>query len=91
MILIVFLSEFKYDNHRSKPNFMMDVTCYALLLVLNLLLLLKYKYFLGDKLAEDLCEELITIILTLMFGLMCFKLLYGALKVLIEFIHEKSI
>ena len=75
MILIVFVFEFKYDNHRSKPNFMMDVTCCALLLVLNLLLLLKYKYFLGDKLTQEICEELITIILTLMFGLMCFKLI----------------
>ena len=88
-ILMVLAFEFKYDNHRSKPNFMMDVACYSLLLILNFLLLLKYKYFEGDKLAEDCCEELITTILTLIFGMICFKLTYEGLKALMLFIYQK--
>ena len=37
--------EFGFDNHRSKPVFMMDVTYYGCLMILNLLFLCKYQYF----------------------------------------------
>ena len=34
--------EFNYDNHRSKPVFMMDIMYYGSLVCLNILLLLKH-------------------------------------------------
>ena len=68
----------------------MDATGHVLLLIYNFLLLLKYKYFVGDKEIENCCEEIITIILTMIFGMMCFKLIYGSLVALIGFIQKKS-
>ena len=69
---------------------MMDATGYVLLLIYNFLLLLKYKYFVDDKEVQDCCEEIITTILTMIFAMMCFKLIYGILVALIGFIQEKS-
>ena len=43
--IIILGFEFKYDNHRSKPLFMMNTLYYWNLILLNILLLLKYKYF----------------------------------------------
>lgn len=45
LIITTFGFEFFLDNHRSKLLFMMEITYYECLVVLNVLLLCKYDYF----------------------------------------------
>ena len=45
MLVMTLFFEFKFDSHRSKPVFMMDVSYYSCLMMLNVLFLCKYKYF----------------------------------------------
>ena len=54
IILMIFYFEFRYDNHRSKLIFMMDVSYSLSLVVLNVLLLLKYEYFKDDMVIRNL-------------------------------------
>ena len=54
IILLIFYFEFRYDNHRSKLIFMMDVSYSLSLVVLNVLLLLKYEYFKDDMVVRNL-------------------------------------
>ena len=43
VILLILFFEFKFDNHKSKPFFMMDITYYYFcLVILNILMLCKY-------------------------------------------------
>ena len=42
ILLIIAFFEFKFDNHKSKIVFMLDVSYYASLIILDVLLLLKY-------------------------------------------------
>ena len=76
ILIVVFLFEFNFDNHRSKPVFMMNSLYNSSLLCLNLLFLLKYRYFKGDTLVEEKLEELITTIVFFMVGVLCLKLVW---------------
>ena len=66
MLLVTLFFEFKFDSHRSKPVFMMDVSYYSGLMMLNVLFLCKYKYFDGSIQLTGLVEEVITIIVYFM-------------------------
>ena len=48
ILIIILVFEFNFDNHRSKPVFMMDTLYYSGLVVLDLLFLMKYEYFKKD-------------------------------------------
>ena len=70
------ICEFGCDNHRSKPVFMMDATYSGCLILLNLLFLLKYRYFKGEVELENLVEEVITVMIYFMLMTLLVKLLW---------------
>ena len=74
--IIVLGFELKYDSHRSKPLFMMNTLYYWNLILLNILLLLKYKYFSENNEYKELLEELITVVVYLMVGLLVLQVVW---------------
>ena len=48
ILTVILVFEFRFDNHRSKPVFMMDSVYYSCLIILDLLFLMKYEYFKKD-------------------------------------------
>ena len=76
ILLIMLVCEFACENHRSKPVFMMDATYSGSLILLNLLFLLKYRYFKGEEELESLVEEVITVMIYFMLMTLVLKLLW---------------
>ena len=76
VILFILFFEFNYENHKSKPLFMMDLTYYVSLVVLNVLMLYKYEYFKDDEVIKELLEEMITVVVYLMVSLILLKLVW---------------
>ena len=76
ILVTILVFEFRFDNHRSKPVFMMDMLYYSALVVLNLMLLMKYEYFKNDGNLKELLEELISIVVFFMIGLLFLKLIW---------------
>ena len=59
ILFLVLVFEFCFDNHRSKPVFMLDVGYYGNLILLDILILLKYHYYKNDEAIIRLFEEMI--------------------------------
>ena len=76
MQVIILAFEFKCDSHRSKPLFMMNTLYYWSLILLNILLLMKYKYFEGNNKYEEFLEELITIVVYVMVSLLALQVVW---------------
>ena len=85
-MLIIFLFEFRNDNHRSKVVFMMDLTYSVCLILLNTLLLLKYEYFHHEVELVDFIEGVISVIVYTGIVLICFKLIWELLP--LEFLKN---
>ena len=54
IIFLIFFFEFNYDSHKSKLLFMMDISYFMSLILLNLLMLCKYEYFREDEIIKEL-------------------------------------
>ena len=76
IILIIFIMEFRNDNHRSKLVFMMDITYSFSLAIFDLLLLLKYEYFAENEELVATVEEALTTTIYFMIGLTLLKLVW---------------
>ena len=75
-MIIVCTFEFRNDNHKSKPFFMMDMSYYGCLVILNILLLCKYEYFKDDAVMKELLEEIITVVIYTMIILLIMKIIW---------------
>ena len=73
ILFLVLVFEFCFDNHRSKPVFMLDVGYYGNLILLDILILLKYHYYKNDEAAVGLLEEMITLVIYLMLMILTVK------------------
>ena len=76
VLTIIMAFEFNFDNHRSKPVFMMDTLYYSGLVLLDLLFLLKYEYYKNDREIKQLLEELIANVVYFMIGMLILKLVW---------------
>ena len=76
IFFMMLLFEFIFDNHRSKPVFMMDATYSGCLIILNLLFLFKYRFYKGDMEMENLLEEMIIVIVFYMVILLLLKFVW---------------
>ena len=76
MMVVILTFEFRNDNHKSKPFFMMDTSYYGCLVMLNVLLLCKYEYFKEDEEMKELLEEVITVVIYVMIVLLVLKVVW---------------
>ena len=76
ILLITLVFEFNFDNHKSKPVFMMDISYYSCLVILNLLFLCKYNYFKRDVELVNLTEEVISVIVHSMLTFLLLKFVW---------------
>ena len=76
ILFLVLAFEFCFDNHRSKPVFMLDVGYYGNLILLDILILLKYHYYKNDEAIVELLEETLASIIYLMLIILAVKFIY---------------
>ena len=76
IILLIVFYEFNYESHKSKPLFMMDLSYYVSLMLLNVLILCKYEYFKDEMVMKELLEVVITVMVYWMMLLILLKLVW---------------
>ena len=77
ILFLVLVFEFCFDNHRSKPVFMLDVGYYGNLILLDILILLKYHYYKNDEaIIVGLLEEMITLVIYSMLVILGIKFVF---------------
>ena len=76
IILLIVFYEFNYESHKSKPLFMMDLSYYVSLMLLNVLILCKYEYFKDEMVMKELLEVVITVMVYWMMLLIVLKLVW---------------
>ena len=76
IMVVICTFEFRNDNHKSKPFFMMDMSYYGCLVMLNVLLLCKYEYFKEDEEMREMLEEVITVVIYVMIVLLMLKVVW---------------
>ena len=72
---MIFVFEFRFGNHKSKIVFMMDITYYWSLILINVLILCKYYYFEADEI-QEVVENIIIIIVYFMIAVLISKLVW---------------